>query len=477
MKGLGHFRYGVFLRALLVAMFGLLNARGAALAKDSRTIPKLDVHSDPNGLFATYQPSGPSSEKNAFFQSLGTNGRACVTCHQPGDAWTISVAHIQRRFIETLGTDPLFAPIDGANCNDTNDSSLLLGHGLIRVFLPISPVTASGNVPEFQVESIDDPYNCQLSNAAAQEACAEANGAGFTCLSVYRRPLPSTNLRFLTTVMIDGREPNPAVVGITPALKHQAMDATLGHAQAAVPPTDDQLKQIVNFELGLFTAQIKDKVAGELHADGATGGPKTISGLPFFFGINDSLSPGFDPEVFTFFTAWESLRGRSPRVLARESVARGEEIFNTRTFQINSVGGLNPNGPAIMGTCTTCHDTPNVGNHSLSLPLDIGISDPNNAVLNSGAYLPVFHLKCISGALNGHTFDTTDPGRGLVTGKCADISTVKGPILHGLAARAPYFHNGSAASLADAVNFYDQRFSIGLSDQDKADLVAFLLSL
>jgi hypothetical protein len=31
--------------------------------------------------------------------------------------------------------------------------------------------------------------------------------------------------------------------------------------------------------------------------------------------------------------------------------------------------------------------------------------------------------------------------------------------------------------LADAVNFYDQRFSIGLSDQDKADLVAFLLSL
>ena len=448
-----------------------------ARAGDSRTIPKFDVHRDPTGLFATFQPGGPSSENNAFFKSLGTNGRACVTCHQPGDAWSITVPHIQRRFIETLGTDPLFAPIDGANCNDTNDSSLLLGHGLIRVFLPISPMTASGNVPEFQVESIDDPYNCQLSNATAQEACAGANGVGFTCLSVYRRPLPSTNLRFLTTVMIDGREPNPAVVGITPALKHQAMDATLGHAQAAAPPTDDQLKQIVNFELGLFTAQIKDKAAGVLDADGATGGPKTISGLPFSFGINDSLSPGFDPEVFSLFTAWESLRGHSPRILARESVARGEEIFNTRTFQINSVGGLNPNGPAMMGTCTTCHDTPNVGNHSLSLPLDIGISDPNNAVLNSGAYLPVFHLKCVSGPLTGHTFDTTDPGRGLITGTCADISEVKGPILHGLAARAPYFHNGSAASLADAVNFYDQRFSIGLSDQDKADLVAFLLSL
>jgi hypothetical protein len=458
-------------------MLGLLNAHGAAFAKDSHMIPKLDVHSDPNGIFATYQPSGPSSETNAFFQSLGTNGRACVTCHQPGDAWTISVAHIQQRFADTHGTDPLFAPIDGANCNDSHDSSLLRGHGLIRVFLPISPVTVAGKEPEFQVTSIDDPYNCQLSDDAAQRACQDSNGAGFTCLSVYRRPLPSTNLPFLSTVMFDGREPNPAIVGLTASLTHQAIDATLGHAQAAHAPTSGQLSEIVGFELGLFTAQIKDNAAGVLDAEGATGGPQTVSGEPFFLGINDSLSAGFNPEVFTLFTAWESLSGNSPTTLARESVARGEQIFNTRIFQIDSVGGLNPNGPPITGTCTTCHDTPNIGNHSLSLPLDIGISDPNNAVLNSGAYLPVFHLKCVSGPLTGHTFDTTDPGRALVTGLCADISKVKGPILHGLAARAPYFHNGSAASLAAAVNFYDQRFSIGLSDQDKADLVAFLLSL
>jgi cytochrome c peroxidase len=65
----------------------------------------------------------------------------------------------------------------------------------------------------------------------------------------------------------------------------------------------------------------------------------------------------------------------------------------------------------------------------------------------------------------------------LITGKCADIGKLKGPVLRGLAARAPYFHNGSAASLQDVVEFYDQRFSIGLSEQDKADLVAFLNSL
>jgi hypothetical protein len=63
------------------------------------------------------------------------------------------------------------------------------------------------------------------------------------------------------------------------------------------------------------------------------------------------------------------------------------------------------------------------------------------------------------------------------TGKCADMGKVKGPILRGLAARAPYFHNGSAATLSDVVDFYDQRFGIQFTDQQKADLVAFLSSL
>jgi cytochrome c peroxidase len=77
----------------------------------------------------------------------------------------------------------------------------------------------------------------------------------------------------------------------------------------------------------------------------------------------------------------------------------------------------------------------------------------------------------------GATVQTTDPGRALVTGKWADIGKFKGPILRGLPARAPYFHNGSAATLNDVVSFYDARFSIGLSAQDQADLVAFLRTL
>jgi cytochrome c peroxidase len=49
--------------------------------------------------------------------------------------------------------------------------------------------------------------------------------------------------------------------------------------------------------------------------------------------------------------------------------------------------------------------------------------------------------------------------------------------LRGLAARAPYFHNGAAANLRQVVNFYDQRFQMALTERQKAQLVAFLSAL
>lgn len=72
---------------------------------------------------------------------------------------------------------------------------------------------------------------------------------------------------------------------------------------------------------------------------------------------------------------------------------------------------------------------------------------------------------------------TTDPGRALITGKWKDIGRFKGPVLRGLAARAPYFHNGLAANLDEAVNFYDTRFNLDLTPGQHSDLVAFLRAL
>jgi cytochrome c peroxidase len=163
---------------------------------------------------------------------------------------------------------------------------------------------------------------------------------------------------------------------------------------------------------------------------------------------------------------------------------RGQALFNTFPIPISGVTGLNdlPGVPSsFTGSCTTCHNTPNVGNHSVPLAINIGITDfPAVPALDISG-LPVYTIHCDAGAKtpinHGSTIQTTDPARALITGKCADIGKTKGPILRGLAARAPYFHNGSAATLLDAVNFYDQRFNLHLTGEQKEDLVAFLRSL
>ena len=49
--------------------------------------------------------------------------------------------------------------------------------------------------------------------------------------------------------------------------------------------------------------------------------------------------------------------------------------------------------------------------------------------------------------------------------------------LHGVWQHAPYFHNGSAATLDAVVETYDSRKSLGLTSDQKADLVQYLKSL
>jgi len=290
--------------------------------------------------------------------------------------------------------------------------------------------------------------------------------------------------------MWDGRETFKAQT-INFDLSDQAIQATLGHAQAAQQPTAAQVAEIVNFETANFTAQTFDEAAGNLQADGARGGPEELASQPFTIGINDPLGgtpPGvnFNPVAMTLFDKWANLKSHDHdgRPAARAAVARGETLFNTLPITISGVAGLNdiPGVPAsFSGTCTTCHNAPNVGDHSVSLALNIGVTDFPAVPALDITGLPVYTITCAAGAITpvgkGSTIQTTDPGRALITGKCADIGKTKGPILRGLAGRSPYFHNGSAATLDDVVNFYDQRFGLNLTEQQKSDLVAFLRSL
>jgi hypothetical protein len=315
---------------------------------------------------------------------------------------------------------------------------------------------------------------------------------------MYRRPLPAANLRLLSTIMWDGRESstqtdtqkitfatNPG--DLLADLAHQSFDATNGHAQASKSLTPQQQKSIVEFEMNLATAQAVDYRAGALNADGASGGPVMLGThtVPaFFVGINDPLGGNprgtpFTPVIFNLFDAWtNALQHGDERqddgddtTSRRASIARGQAVFNSKPILIRGVAGLNDdlNLASIPGTCGTCHDSPNAGNHSVSAPLNIGVGDLNGPL--DVSYLPVFTLE---NETTHETKRTTDPGRALITGLWKDVGRLKGPVLRGLSSRAPYFHNGSAGSLGDVVDFYDKRFSIGLSPQEKKDLIAFL---
>ncbi|HVS75903.1 MAG TPA: hypothetical protein VHE11_03135 [Steroidobacteraceae bacterium] len=461
---------------------------------------------DATGILETLSTTGRIDRRGAFFQSLGTNGRTCATCHVPDQALSLSAAGAQRTFRRTHGRDPLFAPVDGANCptasrGDAAAHSLLLRNGLFRISLPL-PSHA-----EFTISVAHDPYGC---------AMTFDQKTGQVEISLYRRPLPAANLGFLSAVMLDGRETvaplndgSTFLANLMADLKQQAADATTGLAQAPSPPSDQKLTEIARFELGLYTAQALDWRAGRLSADGGGGGAAALSAEQYYPGINDSLGGNptgvpFDTSAMTLYAAWDgpsaadsSTPWTARRDAARRAIAAGEKIFDTAPLIISGVRGLNDNpslgSPTkIVARCSTCHDTPNVGDHSLPVPLDIGTShsalpsmesDPHIAAALARLSMPDLPVYLISGCPD--PFDpavtasiyTSDPGRAMITGKCSDVNRIKGPVLRGLAARAPYFHNGAAADLSQVVNFYDERFQMGLTQQQKADLAAFLGAL
>ena len=507
------------IRSASLAVLVLLCAAALVLAESSNLIvPRYQVFPDPEGRFANLNLGGPTdTTTNPFFQDLGTNGRRCVTCHQASDAWSVTPPHIRERFEATHGTDPIFRLVDGANCPTADVSSvedrreaysLLLTRGLIRIGIAI-PANA-----DYQVTSVYNRYGCNATDV----------------ISMYRRPLPTTNLPFLSAVMFDGRESSPAtgttkiLYGNYPTslmndLAHQSVDATTGHAQGdGTRPTPEEQQQIVDFETKIFTAQTHDRHAGDLDDAGAKGGLAALSTQSFFITINSSVHPvapafeqpgglvtpgdgQFTSNIFDTYDKWAQLKDteddeHNERTAARRAVARGEHLFNSLVIPISGVAGINDDVaegglvaggvPMFQGNCGTCHDTPNVGNHSFPTPLNIGTGDPSptDPSVNLGgldvSYLPeitVCKTDAATGRPTSNCKTTTDLGQALIDGKFAHIGKIKGPILRGLSGRAPYFHNGSAATLMDAVSFYDTRFNLNLSQRDKDDLVAFLRTL
>jgi hypothetical protein len=402
---------------------------------------------------------------------------------------SLSVDTIQERWRATNGKDPLFAAIDGSDNpsapQDRESShSLLLNRGLFRVGLPWPPI--QNPAPEFTIEIVRDPTGVNRDSAWGLKSAMPT-------VSVFRRPRPVANLKYVLApdngvfnvklgVLLD-RDPStgkPVSMNMMAdaragTLAIQAESAYRDHQEGKAQLRQDQLNQIIAFENQVYAAQIFDNSAKGLIEEN---GPGALGPMNLFREMAGVLNSPTKP-VFLFFDQWKS------QTEFRQSVARGNDIFLNRTFWVKDVAHINSIGlgnPA-KRSCAVCHNAVMSGMDRAPGWVDLGTTNfptwtEPKTWNEAGGDLPVFKLTCRPEAKPHPFLDrviyTSDPGRALITGKCADIGAITMGQFRGLAARPPYFSNGSAKSLIELVDYYDRRFDMRLTQQEKEDLVNFL---
>jgi hypothetical protein len=478
-----------------------------------REFPASLSYADEHGIITTLNLKGPTDTRgHPFFTPLGTNGRACITCHQPADGMSLSAQDIQARWQATNGKDPVFAAIDGSNCpslpqDERSSHSLLLERGTFRVARPWPPVDANGKkiAAQFDIEVVRDPTGC---NTSAIYGLHSKNPA----ISVFRRPRPATNIKYLTAVGFVFEPKNGFPLPIDPesgqrmsgnlladsragTLKLQLLDAMRTHLEIEGNMGAAQIQRILDFEGQLYTAQSFDRVGGKLDDGGAHGGPETLAlSKPGVLKNSKDLqwveySPWAAPTMANTTSATinpasaatnpasvtaSTAGNRDAQRMFRESVARGAAIFRERTFLISDSSGLNSMnfGNPTRDGCNFCHNMTRTGMDVAPGQVDLGTT--NEPFADPAPDLPLFKLTCHAGETPhpflGDIVYTHDPGFALTTGRCVDIGKITMQSMRGLAARAPYFSNGSARTLRDVVEFYDRRYNIGLTEQEKQDL-------
>lgn len=416
----------------LVAIIGLVLGLAYYLRSKVATQPSTKLKgtiannqpiANPGGEAATISTRGSVNLSGEFFKVQGKNGQSCATCHIPEEAWSITPATLQRLFDETEGRHPVFSPLDIDNPKmdvTTKEArraaySMLLTRGLFR----------RGSVPppdaEWEIIAVDDPHGLANNNLLVE----------------WRRSMPTINFA-LGSSIVNWDSANSRGTDQHAGLVHQTGRLITGALQGP-PATPEVINEIVDFETSLVTAQLSVNGVGRLDADGARGGPEALSSMK-------KAEGGFD-----IFDAWKN--DPNPK---RAQIARGQEVFNSVNVTHKS--------------CVVCHNSLNNGTNIINDLFDIRTASEE-------ARTPDLPLYTFRNKKTGETIKLTDAGLGNITGLWEDLGRFKTPTLRGLAARAPYFHNGIAMTLEDVVRHYETRFGFRFTDQERADLVAFLKAL
>lgn len=456
---------------------------------EDRVFPEVLDYTNELGTQRTLLVGGPLRTKgHPFFEPTGRNGRACVSCHQPADGMSLSAATVRERWEVTGGKDPIFAMYDGANCptlpqGQRASHSLLLDRGLFRIERPWPVKSFNGRpvTPDFTIEVVRDPNGCNSG------AWGPENGR----ISVYRRPRPVANMKYLLAVGFPFDPKQGLALPLDPDtglpqsgnlmadnragnLRLQMEDAAATHFEMIDKLTPAMVQRLQEFELRIYSAQQVGRHGTPLDSLGATGGPAKL---------RDS-EPGalgsIGVPVWSEYAAWEKIAPEdaarlSPEQLAfRQSVARGARVFREKMFLITDSAGINSGigfGNPVRNSCVFCHNMSQMGNDVAPGQVDLGttvlpFADPMPD-------LPLFRVTCLKRPHPhyGRTILTYDPGFALTSGRCEDVGKITLQSMRSLAARAPYFSNGLAKDLRGVIDYYERRYSIGYTEQEKQDLV------
>jgi cytochrome c peroxidase len=442
--------------ALFIAALasGAHGCSGAASGSDNvrSTTARLDGQLENNfpfanegGAAATFSTAGFVNLDNEFHTPQGTNGRSCGTCHLPELGWSINPSQVETLFAETAGTAPIFNPLDAnsASADVSTPEARYASYSMLRGGL----FRRGANLPaaaEYTIIAVDDPLGA---------------GGSTTRFEFFRRPLATANFHLALNVGWHSQNGQSATPPPTPGLVAQAAGNITGAQQGTPPASPEVVNAIVAYESQLSFAQLVAHGAGRLDACGGRGGPELLA------------SQAFVNARFDLFDAWGGAPPGQPGSDAgrqclmpgcsvnphRQRIARGQILFNA----------VNPGG----GSCRGCHNAANNGSNVSGALFDIGASDADKREPG----MPLYTLMRTSPV---EIKQTTDPGRAAAgAGTWATLNRFKVPSLRGVAARAPYFHNGIAKTLLDVVRHYEEKLGFVFTVEEEQDLVAFMNAL
>jgi hypothetical protein len=217
---------------------------------------------------------------------------------------------------------------------------------------------------------------------------------------------------------------------------------------------------------------------------------------------------------FLDLTAFQFSLVSDPRLLALRdpSAPLHDELVNDPFYTVDVQTRAERRGQRVFQrSCMSCHNAPNVFNNAASTEIlgtdgadpgnpvqgphigrnfNIGVAERNFHDLRFSRYVApgefepiVLPLANEDGTTDMHTV-TFDIGLAATTGRSVDVGRFKVPQLRNIRNIGPYFHDNSAQTLEEVVDYFNsaaynysvdgRRHPIHLNARQRADLLAFL---